>query len=182
MDSLAVCICQAMCRKQFVAFRAIKIAFIFGMFQALMPLIGYYLGAGFNEFIALYDHWFAFGILFLLGLKMAFDSLKSNEKEQECYCSSNKQDSSVDWKKVVILAIATSIDALVAGVIFVPHPQSLSKAIISIGVVCFLFTFAGIYVGSNFGKKIRFNLTMIGGIILMSIGVKILLEHTIQLA
>lgn len=179
MDSLAICVCQAMSRKQFTLFGSLKIALIFALFQALMPLIGYYLGYGFNDLIGNYDHWLAFIILFLVGLKMAFDSIKAKKNESECHCNEKLQEVGIKWKRVIILAFATSIDALVAGFIFVPHPQVLTNAIILIGIVCFLLTFSGMYVGSNFGKRISFNFSLLGGFILMGIGIKILLEHTV---
>lgn len=177
MDSFAVCISQSVCRTKFVVSRALKIAVVFGFFQGAMPLIGYGLGMSFAHWIKKFDHWFAFIILGVIGLKMIYESLRPNN--DECPCSESIENSDlIRWKIVVLMAIATSIDALATGLIFVPYPQTIISAVLIIAFVCLLFTLVGMYIGTYFGKKIRFDMTLVGGIILISIGTKILIEHT----
>lgn len=177
MDSFAVCISKGMCRQKFNAFRSFKIALVFGVFQGIMPLIGYALGVGFTSLIERIDHWLAFVILLLIGAKMIYESLHPKE-EIDCNC--NCQESEViNWKVVITMAFATSIDALATGLIFVPYHDMIIKAVVTIGVVSFLFSFAGMFIGVYFGKRIKIDMTIFGGIILILIGTKILLEHTI---
>jgi manganese efflux pump family protein len=179
MDSLAVCISQSMCRVSFNCLRSFKIAFVFALFQGGMLLIGFLLGKGFSRWIEAYDHWFAFVILLFIGLHMIVESLgKKDNKECECVCN-DQQDDSVNWRKVVILSLATSIDALVTGLIFVPFPDSIIGAILIIGGVTLFFSLAGMYAGTIFGRKVNFDTALIGGLMLIGIGTKILIEHTL---
>lgn len=177
MDSFAVCISQSVCRTKFVLFRSLKIAIVFGFFQGLMPLIGYGLGMTFADWIKKIDHWFAFIILGVIGLKMIYESFRSHK--DECPCPESVENTDlISWKTVILMAIATSIDALATGLIFVPYPQTIVSAVLIIAFVSLLFTFVGMYIGTYFGKKNRFDMTLVGGIILIGIGTKILIEHT----
>ncbi|MFA6702789.1 MAG: manganese efflux pump MntP family protein [Dysgonamonadaceae bacterium] len=177
MDSFAVCISKGMCRQKFNAFRSFKIALVFGIFQGVMPLIGYALGVGFTSLIERIDHWLAFVILLIIGAKMIYESLLSKE-EIDCNCNCQESEA-INWKVVVTMAFATSIDALATGLIFVPYHDMIIKAVVTIGVVSFLFAFVGMLIGVNFGKRIKIDMTIIGGIILILIGTKILLGHTV---
>jgi putative Mn2+ efflux pump MntP len=180
MDSLAVCISQSMCRIRFFFIRSLKIAFVFGLFQGGMPLIGFFLGKGFSRWIEQYDHWFAFGILLILGVHMLFESFGKKTDKDECQCvCDEQQDEAIEWKKVIALSFATSIDALVSGIIFVPYPAILFKALVTIGLVTLILSLLGMYTGISFGRKISFDTSLLGGIMLIGIGTKILLEHTL---
>ncbi len=179
MDSFAVCISQSVCRKTFIAFRSLKIALVFGFFQGIMPLIGFGLGLGFAHWIKHFDHWFAFIILGAIGAKMIYESMQPEKKEDDCLDDSFPTKR-INWKKVVLMAIATSIDALATGLIFVPFPNRIFAAVCIIGLVSLVFTFLGMYIGTYFGKKIRLNMNLIGGVILIGIGSKILIEHLMQ--
>ena len=178
MDSFAVCISQGMCRQRFDAIRAAKVAFVFGFFQAFMPLIGFALGVGFSKWIASLDHWIAFVILGIIGGKMIYEGLR-DEKEAPCDCSC-QQPAQINFRRVIALSFATSIDALAAGLIFVPFKDVVFKAVTMIGIVCFIFCFVGIYLGIRFGKNIQINMALIGGLILIVIGIKILVEHLLS--
>ena len=142
----------------------------FGGFQAIMPLLGYYAGYHFERFITNYDHWIAFGLLSYIGISMILESKKA------CVCKYDIMDN----KKMLTLAVATSIDALAAGLIFVPFKDVVFKAVTMIGIVCFIFCFVGIYLGIRFGKNIQINMVLIGGLILIVIGIKILVEHLLS--
>lgn len=178
MDSFAVCIGRSMCRKRFQVSRALKIAVVFGLFQGLMPLAGYALGIGFEAWIRQLDHWLAFTVLIVIGVKMIYESfLPKNESDcADCNCLETRY---IDWKNIFTLAFATSIDAMATGLVFVTYPGTILRAMAIIGVVCFVFCFVGMFLGVHLGKKINFRIEMIGGIILIAIGIKILLEHVL---
>ena len=177
MDSFAVCISKGVCRQRFNLFRSFKIALVFGLFQGVMPLIGFALGFGFTDYIEKIDHWLAFVILGIIGVKMIYESLQPKD---ETICFGDRSESDViDWKVVISMAFATSIDALATGLIFVPYPDKIIAAVATIGIVCLFFSFIGIYIGVYFGKKIKIDMTIFGGIILIFIGTKILLDHIV---
>ncbi|MCE5204683.1 MAG: manganese efflux pump MntP family protein [Porphyromonadaceae bacterium] len=179
MDSFAVCIGKGMCRQHFHVWRAFKIALVFGLFQALMPFVGYVLSIGFSEWIRQFDHWLAFIILAVLGIKMIYECLRP-EKKDDCTDCSCKGTEAIDWKNVMTLAFATSIDAAATGLIFASYPGTILQAAVMIGVICFLFSFGGMFLGFRLGKKMNFCLEAVGGVILIGIGLKILLEHLLQ--
>jgi len=176
MDSFAVCIGKGMCRKRFYAWRSLKIAIVFGLFQGLMPLAGYLLGIGLSAWIKQLDHWVAFGILVLLGFKMIYEGLLPGD-EPDCIGSDCRANLAIDWKRVCILAVATSIDAMATGLIFATYPGTILSAVVAIALVTILFSFTGIFLGVRLGNKFRFNFEILGGVILTVIGLKILLEH-----
>ena len=157
-----------MTTKQFSLKTAILCGLWFGGFQALMPIIGYYLGVQFESLITSIDHWIAFGLLFLIGLNMIREAFSEENNEN----SSNN-----DIKTMFLLAIATSIDALAVGVTFAFLQVGIWRAILIIGVTTFIFSFAGVAIGNFFGSKYSKPASIIGGVILILIGTKILLEH-----
>ena len=168
MDAFSVSICKGLTTKKFSWRMALVCGLWFGLFQALMPIIGYFLGAQFQEMIEAYDHWIAFGLLFLIGANMIREAVWGKEEEQ---------DGSLGFKTMVLLAIATSIDALAVGVSFACIQVRLWSSVLIIGSVTFLFSVSGVKIGNVFGSKYEKPAEIIGGIILILIGLKILLEH-----
>lgn len=178
MDSFAVCVGKGMCSQRFIAWRSLKIALVFGIFQGVMPLVGFALGIGFSAWIERIDHWMAFVILGFLGGKMIYEGF-TTKPPKETDENNYPNNSDINWKNVITLSFATSIDAMATGLIFVSTPNVLFLAVGTIGVVCAVFTFVGIWLGVRCGKRFRFNAELLGGIILIAIGLKILIEHTL---
>lgn len=168
MDAFSVSICKGLTTKQFSVKTAFSCGIWFGFFQALMTVIGYFLGVKFESLITSIDHWIAFGLLFLIGVNMI------REAFSEEY---DKNSSKNDIKTMFLLAIATSIDALAVGVTFAFLQVNIWTAILIIGVTTFLFSFFGVVIGNFFGSKYSKPASIIGGVILIFIGTKILLEH-----
>jgi len=168
MDAFSVSICKGLTTKKFSWPMALICGLWFGGFQVLMPIIGYYLGAQFQEMIEAYDHWIAFGLLFLIGANMIREAVWGKEE---------KQDGSLGFKTMFLLAIATSIDALAVGVSFACIRVKLWSSVIVIGLTTFAFSVLGVKIGNVFGSKYEKSAGVIGGIILILIGLKILLEH-----
>ena len=161
MDSLAVSVTGgAVLKSNCTAGNIIKIASVLGIFQAGMTVIGYTMGLGFEKYICAFDHWIAFTLLLYLGGKMIYDSTKEEEEDGKFDPLCNRT--------LCGLGIATSIDALAVGI---------SLAISTIGVVTFAISAFGVYFGNRFGKRIDLKLDLIGGLILIGIGTKILIEH-----
>ncbi|SCM56928.1 putative manganese efflux pump MntP {ECO:0000255/HAMAP-Rule:MF_01521} [Petrimonas mucosa] len=178
MDSFAVCIGKGMCRRHFYPWRSARIALVFGLFQGLMPFAGYALGISFATWIQDYDHWVAFFILFVIGVKMISEGFVAGSGE-ECLGCDCQEDMTINWRKVVVLAFATSIDAMAIGLVFVSYPGTIMRATVTIALVTLLFAFSGMFIGVRFGRRFRFNVEILGGFILMAIGTKILLEHLV---
>lgn len=151
------------------------IALFFGGFQALMPLIGWAVGRYFEKYIISFDHWIAFGLLGFIGFKMFLDSLK----KEECPCEygANAMCGKINLKELFILAVATSIDALAVGVTFAFLNTSILRAIVIIGSTTFVISSGGVMLGNKFGARYGKKAQTAGGIILIGIGLKILLEH-----
>lgn len=172
MDALAVSISSGIRIKELKIGNALTIAFFFGSFQAGMPLIGWLGGVSARAFITGVDHWIAFGLLCLIGGKMIFESTRigSNEKEID----------PLDIHVLLILAIATSIDALAVGVSFAFLTMAIIIPAIIIGVTTFSLSFLGVFVGNISGHFFESKIEIIGGLILIGIGVKIVLEHTVM--
>ena len=168
MDAFSVSICKGLTTKQFSWRMALVCGLWFGGFQALMPIIGYFLGAQFQEMIEAYDHWIAFGLLFLIGANMIREAVWGKEESQ---------DGSLGFKTMLLLAIATSIDALAVGVSFACIRVKLWSSVIVIGLTTFAFSVLGVKIGNVFGSKYEKSAEIIGGIMLILIGLKILLEH-----
>ena len=162
----------------------------FGFFQALMPLIGYFLGAQFEHFITHIDHWIAFGLLSVIGGNMIRESISQRDNETTSrdvthYTDENKHDvigaSEHDTESksasMLILAIATSIDALAVGVTFAFLKVNIWKSILIIGITTFMFSFVGVKIGNVFGSRYSKAAEIVGGVILIVLGIKILIEH-----
>lgn len=166
MDAFAVSICKGLSLGKIKAKHMCIAGAWFGGFQALMPLIGYFLGSLFAEAITKYDHWIAFVLLVLIGGNMI----------KEAFGKEEELNNAMDVKTMFLLAVATSIDALAVGVTFAFLQVQIVPAIIFIGVVTFVFSAVGIKIGSIFGTKYKSKAEFIGGVILILIGLKILLE------
>lgn len=166
MDAFAVSICKGLSLGKIKSKHMCIAGAWFGGFQALMPLIGYFLGSFFAEAITKYDHWIAFVLLVLIGGNMI----------KEAFGKEEELNNAMDVKTMFLLAVATSIDALAVGVTFAFLQVQIVPAIIFIGVVTFVFSAVGIKIGSIFGTKYKSKAEFIGGVILILIGLKILLE------
>ena len=166
MDAFAVSICKGLSLGKIKAKHMCIAGAWFGGFQALMPLIGYFLGSFFAEAITKYDPWIAFVLLVLIGGNMI----------KEAFGKEEELNNAMDVKTMFLLAVATSIDALAVGVTFAFLQVQIVPAIIFIGVVTFVFSAVGIKIGSIFGTKYKSKAEFIGGVILILIGLKILLE------
>ena len=168
MDAFAVSVCKGISMKKMNWKKAIIIGLYFGGFQALMPTIGYFLGSAFQSLITSIDHWIAFILLGIIGggmIKEAFEDDKENVNDD------------VGFKTMIILAIATSIDALAVGITFVFLNVNLILAVSLIGIITFVISVIGTKIGNRFGDKYERKAEMVGGIILIFLGIKILLEH-----
>lgn len=166
MDAFAVSICKGLSLGKIEKKHMCIAGAWFGGFQALMPLIGYFLGSLFAEMITRYAHWIAFALLLFLGGKMVKEAF---DKEEE-------MDNSMTAASMFLLAVATSIDALAVGVTFAFLKVAIIPAVSFIGIITFLFSAAGVKIGSIFGMKYRAKAEICGGVILILIGIKILLE------
>jgi len=167
MDAFAVSLCKGISLKKMKRMGALLARLSFGGFQALMPTIGYLLGSRFYRQIEKYDHWIAFVLLLLIGINMIRESFGEEEK----------RDADFSWKSMVPLAVATSIDALAVGVSFGLMAVTIAFAAAVIGCTTFLFGIAGVWIGHQFGTRFRASLERIGGIMLILIGARILIEH-----
>ena len=171
MDAFAVALCKGLSMKKLSIKYGIIIALFFGVFQALMPLIGWFVSSRFEKYIKAYDHWIAFAILLIIGAKMIIDAIKESrdpEKETEFRFKVTE---------MLILAVATSIDALAVGVSFGLLEINIWSSISIIGCVTFILSFIGVIIGNFFGSRFKTKAEIAGGIILILLGVKILLEH-----
>lgn len=169
MDAFAVSICKGLSVQKLKQSQFWLVGLWFGGFQALMPAIGYLLGDAFEQYICNFDHWVAFALLCLIGGKMIKEGLS-----KDC----DAADSSFAWRSMAVLAIATSIDALAVGITFALLPDvNIILAITLIGAITFMLSAVGLKAGNVFGAKYKSKAEIIGGIILVLIGTKILLEH-----
>lgn len=173
MDAFAASICKGLNMRRLSAKNMLIIGLFFGGFQALMPAVGWILGKQFEVYITSVDHWVAFALLAFIGGKMIYDVFHGDEDG----CCNEKTDK-LDMKEVLTLAVATSIDALAVGISFAFLQVEILKAMSVIGVITFVLSAVGVAVGNMFGAKYEKNATLAGGIILILIGLKILLEHT----
>ena len=168
MDAFAVSVCKGLAMPRCTFKKAAIVGLWFGGFQALMPAIGYILGAQFQETIASIDHWIAFVLLALIGGNMIHEALDNDEEEA---------DASLDVKTMFLLAVATSIDALAIGITFAFLKVNIIPAVCFIGIVTFIISFAGVKIGNVFGARYKNKAEIVGGVILILLGLKILLEH-----
>ena len=167
MDAMAVAICKGLSVQKLKFRQALITGLYFGGFQAGMPLIGYFLGRQFSSYIQNIDHWIAFVLLVLIGANMIKESFGDAE---ECNCSFCP-------KAMLPMAVATSIDALAVGVTFAFLSVSIVPAVSFIGVITFSLSVVGVYVGHLFGAKFKAKAELTGGIVLILMGLRILLEH-----
>ncbi len=169
MDAFAVSIASGVTLKCFKAVPAFRMAIFFGGFQAIMPVLGWLAGSTFHNCIQAFDHWIAFGLLAFIGGKMIYESSFIEKTESKCDPNS--------LSTVFILAIATSIDALAVGLSFSVLNVSIIQPVIITGIVTFLLSLLGVYIGGKFGSLFESKIELAGGIVLIGIGVKILIEH-----
>lgn len=173
MDAFAVAVGKGLSMRRITFKNMLIVGLYFGVFQAVMPMLGYLLGVQFQNKITAVDHWIAFALLCLIGLKMIKESKKS-----ECCKINREEDASLHFLNMVGLAIATSIDALAVGVTFAFLRVSIIPAVCFIGVVTLLLSMLGVKIGNVFGSKYQSRAEFAGGVILVCMGLKILLEHT----
>lgn len=170
MDAFAVAVCKGACLAgQRNRGEGLAIAVSFGFFQALMPLIGWLLGSRFRVYIESVDHYIAFALLAFIGGKLFFEAVKNEGEEMVC--------TPLRFVELLLLSIATSIDALAAGIALAVLDTGIWLAITNIGVITLVLCFAGFFIGKRFGAKLYTKAQLVGGVALMGIGVKILVEH-----
>ena len=172
MDAFAVSVCKGLAMSKVRKKEAVIIALFFGGFQAFMPFLGWLLGTRFQSYIEVIDHWVVFILLGIIGGKMIFEAV--HEKNE---IMTLQIDPPLKIKDLTVLAIATSIDALAVGITFAILAYPIVEAVMIIGVSTFFVCVVGVYVGNFFGSRYKSKAEMVGGIILILIGLKILLEH-----
>ena len=172
-DAFAVSMCKGVEMKKFIFKYALLIALFFGGFQMLMPLIGWAAGTLFEKYITQFDHWIAFGLLLLLGGKMIYDAIFDRDEQKE----GEEKPLKLGFVTLLVMAIATSIDALAVGVTFAFLKVNIWMAVSIIGATTFAFSLVGVGIGVKVGDKFKNKAEIFGGVILILIGVKILLEH-----
>ena len=173
MDAFAVSICKGLSVPKLRPKHCLICGVYFGGFQALMPLIGWALGIRFQSMITNIDHWIAFVLLVFIGGKMIAEAVRPEGENVEI----DKLDPPLDLKEMLVLAVATSIDALAVGITFAFLNYPIGEAVTIIGLTTFCISIGGVYVGNFFGNRYKKKAELAGGIILVLIGVKILLEH-----
>jgi len=171
MDAFAVSVCKGLSLRRITLQNASLVGLYFGIFQAAMPLIGYLLGVQFQSKITTIDHWIAFILLSIIGGKMIYESL--HKKEEIC----EECNGDLGFRTMVVLAVATSIDALAVGVTFAFLKVNILQAVGFIGAVTFILSAVGVKIGHIFGSKYQAKAELAGGLILILMGVKILIEH-----
>ena len=170
MDAFAVSICKGLAMKEPDLKSMVIVGIWFGGFQALMPVIGYFLGRSMYDLISDYDHWIAFGLLALIGLNMIKSSFSNKEEEE--------QTADLSVATMLFLAVATSIDALVIGITLAMDGSDIISSVLIIGVITFLISAVGVKIGARVGSILGKRAELFGGLILIVIGIKIVLEHT----
>jgi len=170
MDCFAVSIACGIYIKKIFSWPTFRIALLFGVFQAFMPMIGWLIGTSFRSYIEKFDHWFAFIILFFLGSKMIYENFKRNDLNKKCL-------NPYRWAVALTMSIATSIDALAVGFTFSFLRMNLWFAIFIIGITSFILSLFGFFFGHHYYQRIKIPAELFGGIVLIGIGTKILLEH-----
>ena len=174
MDAFAVSVTKGITLRKITPLVSFRIAFLFGLFQGLMPLIGWFVGIRFQSYITAIDHWIALFLLSFIGLKMIFEAYEDTRNpEISVTC-----DDYLDNRELIILAIATSIDAIAVGVSFAFLNVHIMPLCLSIGVITFVLCFLGVMIGKILGPIFKNYSQIVGGIILILIGINILNEHT----
>ena len=172
MDAFAVSMCKGLGMKKINYAHGASIALFFGVFQGIMPLVGWLLGTQFERYITSIDHWIAFVLLAYIGGKMIWDAFHEKEEPEE-----DELTQKLDLKELFILAVATSIDALAVGITFAFLQVNIVPAVSLIAVITFTISFVGVLIGNKFGTRYQTKAEIAGGAVLVLIGVKILLEH-----
>ncbi|HSR74668.1 MAG TPA: manganese efflux pump MntP family protein [Sulfurovum sp.] len=170
MDAFAVSLGLGAKQGGFDKWLAIKVGLVFGFFQGFMPLIGYLAGIGLESFIESVDHWVAFVLLALIGAKMVYESFGEPVEEEIAQITN---------KVLLLLAIATSIDAMAAGFTLTLMATTVAVSIFVIGLTTFIFSYVGVWFGTHGGAYLESKAELLGGIVLIAIGLKILIEHTL---
>lgn len=173
MDAFAVAVCKGLAMRRVNKKQAVVIGLFFGGFQALMPFVGWALGTQFEQYITNVDHWIAFFLLAFIGGKMIVEAVRPEDGDAEI----KQMDPPLDLKEMFLLAVATSIDALAVGITFAILQYPIVTCISIIGTTTFALSIIGVYVGNFFGNKYKKRAEIAGGVILIAIGTKILLEH-----
>lgn len=173
MDAFAVSVCKGLGMRKLDKKQALIIGLYFGGFQALMPLIGWLLGSQFQQYITSIDHWIAFILLGFIGGKMMVEDVREWNEEETV----EVMDAPIDHKNMFVLAVATSIDALAVGITFAFLNTPIIEAITIIGITTMVLSIIGVIVGNFFGSRYKSKAEFIGGLILVLLGLKILLEH-----
>lgn len=171
MDAFAVAICKGACIKRGAVHINLGIAASFGVFQAVMPLVGWMLGKQFSDYISVIDHWIAFLLLLFIGGKMIVDVIRDGK------CVRDEAYQTLSFSELMLLSVATSIDALVVGIALALLRVNILIAAVFIGCITFVLSFAGTYIGCYFGTKFESKAQLVGGVVLVLIGVRILFDH-----
>ncbi len=171
MDAFAVSVCKGLAMGKPSWKKALIIGLYFGIFQAAMPLLGYALGSRFADMIVSFDHWIAFALLAIIGGKMIIESFSKHEE------NASADMALTGWKQMLPLAVATSIDALAVGISFAFLKVDIVPAVLFIGLVTLVISIGGVKIGGIFGDKFQARAELAGGVILVLIGIKIVLEH-----
>jgi putative Mn2+ efflux pump MntP len=169
MDAFAVSVASGFAIRQLRIRHAFRIAFFFGLFQAVMPIIGWLAGLSLREWIVQIDHWIAFGLLSFIGIKMIVESGRM--------VPDKKKTDPLNPVALLVLSVATSIDALAVGLTFALLQVSIFIPILAIGFITFCLSFAGVYIGNHFGHFFERKIEIVGGVILIGTGIRILIEH-----
>ena len=175
MDAFAVATSCGTCIVNFNIGHGLRFGTFFGFFQFLMPVIGYYLAFSFADHIKAFDHWIAFILLGILGIRMFMETFEKDDEEKPCCEETN--DKIVGFKNMIVMSIATSIDAMVIGVSFAFLHINIWKPAIIIGIVSFALSTAGAVIGNKIGDVLQKSAQRAGGVVLIILGIKILLEH-----
>lgn len=168
VDSFTASVGTGVCMSKIVLKKALKIAVFMSLFQGLMPLVGWLAGVGFKDYIVQIDHWFAFVLLSFIGVKMVYEGI--NKDVKKCFCPSNTM-------MLIGMSLATSIDALIVGIGFGILNVPIILPVIIITIITFIFSLTGIYLGRKIGKRFNSGIEIVGGILLFTLGTKILIEH-----
>lgn len=172
-DAFAVSMCKGLCMRKLDVKSSTLIASFFGFFQAAMPVIGYLLASRLSGYVETFDHWIAFGLLILLGIKMLVEALKKPEApEEECHVG-------IRFGELLLLSLATSIDALAVGITFAFLKVNLLFAAATIGLTTLILSFCGVLIGHRFGIRFKKPAEIAGGSVLILIGLKVLADHMI---
>lgn len=169
MDAFAVSICKGTTLKKSTLSTSLIIGLCFGLFQAIMPIVGYYLGSTFHQLIDSFDHWIAFVLLAYVGIKMILDAIKPCEGNAKC-------DITLNYKELLLLGIATSIDAFAIGITISCMDQSIWLPSFIIGLVTFLMSFLGSILGKKLGSFVERHAGIFGGIVLIILAFKVLID------